>query len=232
MLDKETWRKDYWFLFFICSLVRFLYTAKCEFSSILRFYIKDLSPSLGSGAPVGLIFPEIFVSPLLEFEQHMYSSDPRTDTGSLMQLESRRAVPQASKPPIIQSLNQDILIIPQLDGREVKDFGITHISFIFLFFDSKPESCQPICGIIIANKSFSSAKAALVRSFRASGKNRRHLGCSIVMRSRGCAVQNKGSNLTSSFFHWKCRSQEIVVKMQRRFWNFLEHSELTFSLID
>ena len=39
-----------------------------------------------------LFVPEIFVSPLSEFEQHMYSSDPRPDTGSLMQLENRRAV--------------------------------------------------------------------------------------------------------------------------------------------
>ena len=46
-----------------------------------------------------LLVPEIFVSPLSEFEPHMYSSDPRPDTGSLMQLESRRAVPQASQPP-------------------------------------------------------------------------------------------------------------------------------------
>ena len=46
-----------------------------------------------------LFVPEIFVSSLSEFEQHTYSSDPRTDTGSLMQLESRRAVPQASHPP-------------------------------------------------------------------------------------------------------------------------------------
>ena len=121
MLDKETWRKDYWFLSFICSLVWFLYTEKCEFSSKLRFYIKDCSPSRGSGATVGLIFPEIFVSPLSEFEQHMYSSDPRTDTGSLMQLESNGAVPLASQPPIIQSLSQEILIIPQLDGCEVKN---------------------------------------------------------------------------------------------------------------
>ena len=68
-----------------------------------------------------LLVPEIFVSPLSEFEPHMYSSDPRPDTGSLMQLESCRAVPQASQPPIIQSLSQDILIIPQLDGREVKN---------------------------------------------------------------------------------------------------------------
>ena len=124
MLDKETWRKDCWFLFFICSLVWFLYTAKCEFSSKLLFYIKDWS----------LIFPEIFVSPLSEFEQHMYSSDPRTDTGSLMQLESRRAVPQASQPPIIQSLSQDILIIPQLDGREVKNHcRLPHHAHFFHF---------------------------------------------------------------------------------------------------
>ena len=121
MLDKETWRKDYWFLFFICSLVWFLYIAKCEFSSKLRFYIKDWSPSRGSGSTLGLIFPEIVVSSLSEFEQHMYSSDPRADAGSLMQLESRRAVPQASQPPIIQNLSQDILIIPQLEGREVKN---------------------------------------------------------------------------------------------------------------
>ena len=73
---------------------------------------------------------------------------------------------------------------------------ISHFSFIFLFFDSKPGSCQPIYGIIIANKSFSSAKAALACSFRASGKNRRHLGCLNVIRSRGCAVQNKGITLT------------------------------------
>ena len=46
-----------------------------------------------------LFVPEIFVSPLSEFKQHMYSSDRRPDTGSLMQLESRRAVPQASQPP-------------------------------------------------------------------------------------------------------------------------------------
>ena len=55
MLDKETWRKDCWYLFFICSFVWFLYTAKCEFSSKLRVLVKDWSPSWGSGATVGLI---------------------------------------------------------------------------------------------------------------------------------------------------------------------------------
>ena len=47
----------------------------------------------GSGARWALFVPEIFVPLLLEFEQNMYSSDFRPDTGSLMQLESRRAVP-------------------------------------------------------------------------------------------------------------------------------------------
>ena len=32
-----------------------------------------------------LFVPEIFVSPPSEFEQHIYGSDPRPDTGSLMQ---------------------------------------------------------------------------------------------------------------------------------------------------
>ena len=45
-----------------------------------------------------LFVPEIFVSLLSEFEQHMYSSDPGPDTGLLMQLSSSRAVSQASQP--------------------------------------------------------------------------------------------------------------------------------------
>ena len=49
----------------------------------------------GGGGAGACLFQKLFVSPLSEFEQHMYSSEPRPDTGSLMQLESRRAVPQA-----------------------------------------------------------------------------------------------------------------------------------------
>ena len=48
-----------------------------------------------------------------------------------------------------------------LKWKTTADFGITHISFIFLFSDSKPGSCQPIYGIIITIKTFRSAKAAL-----------------------------------------------------------------------
>ena len=46
-----------------------------------------------------LFVRQIFVSPHSEFEQHMYKSDPSQDTVSFMQLESRRAAPQASQPP-------------------------------------------------------------------------------------------------------------------------------------
>ena len=90
------------------------------------------------------------------------------------------------------------LISPTQKLNLKRVFGNTHFSFIFLFFDSKPASCQPICGIIIANKSFSSEKETLVCSFRPSGKNRRHLGCGNVMYSRGCAVQNKRITLKLS----------------------------------
>ena len=90
------------------------------------------------------------------------------------------------------------LISPTQKLNLKRVFGNTHFSFIFLFFDTKPASCQPICGIIIANKSFSSAKETLVCSFRPSGKNRRHLERGNVMHSRGCAVQNKGITLKLS----------------------------------
>ena len=46
-----------------------------------------------------LFVSEIYVSPLSEFEKYIYSSDPGPETGSLMQLESRTAVPQASQAP-------------------------------------------------------------------------------------------------------------------------------------
>ena len=93
-------------------------------------------------------------------------------------------------------------LILQLYGREVKIHrGLPDQAhfFIFFFFNPWPGSCQPICGILITNESFSSAKAALVCSSRASGKNCRHLGCRNVMRRRGCAVQKKGITLKILF---------------------------------
>ena len=119
MLDKETWRKDCWFLFFICSLVWFLYTANCEFSSKL-FYIKGL-PRVVLLLRWVLFFQKYSSLHSRSLNNICTVAIPGQILGSLMQLESRRAVPQASQPPIIQGLSQDILIIPQLDGREVKN---------------------------------------------------------------------------------------------------------------
>ena len=82
-------------------------------------------------------------------------------------------------------------IHPSMKNRTFKkvDWGDV---FHFLFFDSRPGSCQLVCVIIISNKSSSSSEAALFCSFRASVKNHRHLGCRNIMRSRGCAVHIKG----------------------------------------
>ena len=125
-----------------------------------------------------LFVRQIFVSPHSEFEQHMYSSDPSPDTVSFMQLESRRAAPQASQPPSKASARtfNSTTRLPQT-GNPLQTSRSRTFFFIFLFFESRPGSCQPICGILIMNKSFRSAKAALVCSFHASGKNGCHLGC-------------------------------------------------------
>ena len=108
----------------------------------------------------------------------MYSSDPRTDTGSLMQLESLRAVPQASKPPIIQSLSQDILIIPQLDGREVKKPLQTSESRTFLSF-----SC-----FLIANQEGVSRSAALLLRIKALALQKRPLFVLFALVGRTAAI--------------------------------------------
>ena len=95
------------------------------------------------------------------------------------------------------------------------NFHDMNIEKMQMFFDSKPGSFQPICGIIIANKSFSSAKAALVCSFRASGKNCRHLECRNVIHSRGCPVQNKGITLREKFYGTLIFQQSSMICIDR-----------------
>ena len=155
MLDKETWRKDYWFLFFICSLVWFLYRAKCEFSSKLRVNIKDWSlprvvvvlrwvlffqkysslhsRSLNNICTVaipGQILTRWCSWRALELSHRLYSPhNPKPQPGHFNNSTTRR--PRSEKP--LQTSGSRTLII-------------------FSFFcDSKPGSCQPICGIIFAN---------------------------------------------------------------------------------
>ena len=143
----------------------------------------------------------------------MYSSDSKLGTVSFMQLESRSAVPQASQSPSKASARTSNST--DSTDAEVKNHcrlrDHPHFFHFFVFFDSRPGSCQRICGIIIANKIFSSAKAALICFFRAGGKNRRHLGCCNIVRSRASAEQNKGitlsQNLSSKLLkEWSSRS--------------------------
>ena len=116
MLDKETWRKDCWFLFFVCSRVWFLYTAKCQFSSKLRVCIKDSSPPRGSGVTVGLVC-----------SRNVHVSTLGVWTTSQARYWLVNAVGEPYSCPTgftvltIQSLTQVILIIPQLDAHKVKN---------------------------------------------------------------------------------------------------------------
>ena len=151
MPDKETWRKDCWsipiFHMFSCLVSIHSKMSKCQCPRVVQVL------------RWALFVRQIFVPPHSEFEQHMYRSDPRPDTVSLMQLESRRAVPQASRypensPPRHSPYPKPLPghLIPQLDGCEVKNHcrlqGHAHFCIILLFLDSRPGSCQPICGII------------------------------------------------------------------------------------
>ena len=71
----------------------------------------------------------------------------------------------------------------------------TFLSFS-CFSIANQEAVSRSAALLLRIKALALQKAALVCSFRASGKNCRHLGCGNVMRSRGCAVQNKGITLS------------------------------------
>ena len=143
MPDKETWRKDCWsipiFHMFSCLVSIHSKMSKCQCPRVVQVL------------RWALFVRQIFVPPHSEFEQHMYRSDPRPDTVSLMQLESRRAVPQASRYPDNSPPRhspypkpQPGHLIPQLDGCEVKNHcrlqDHAHFSIILLFLDSRPEA--------------------------------------------------------------------------------------------
>ena len=57
---------------------------------------------------------------------------------------------------------------------------------------SKTTTSQPRRIIMIALKSFSTAKSAFVVSLQMAGEKRRHVRSRNVMRSITCVVQNKG----------------------------------------
>ena len=136
-----------------------------------------------------LFVPEIYVSPLSEFEKHIYSSDPRPDTGSLMQLESRRAVPQASQPhnpkPQPGHFNNSTTRRPRNEKPPQSSGSRTFLSFP-CFSIADQEAVSLSAALLLRIKDLALHKRPLFVC--ASEKNRRHLGCHNVMRSRGCAV--------------------------------------------
>ena len=125
----------------------------------------------------------------------------RTYMYSLMQLESRKAVPHASRYPDNSSPRhsphpkpQPGHLIPQLDGCEVKNHcKLQDHAHFFMSANLRH--------YLIANKSFSSSKAALAFSFRANGKKGRHLGYRNIsllkIRRRQTSVRASGSEITA-----------------------------------
>ena len=70
----------------------------------------------------------------------------------------------------------------------------TFLSFS-CFSIANQETVSRSASLLVRIKALALQKRAFFVQFRASGKNRRHLGCPNIMRSRGCAVQNKGITL-------------------------------------
>ena len=126
----------------------------------------------------------------------MYSSDPRTDTGSLMQLESRRSCPKGltaphNPKPQPGHFNNSTTRRPRSEKPVQTSASRTFLSFS-CFSIANQEALSRSAALLLRIKALALQKRPLFVLFAASGKNRRHLGCSNVMRSRGCAVQNKG----------------------------------------
>ena len=71
----------------------------------------------------------------------------------------------------------------------------TFLSFS-CFSIANQEAVSPSAALLVRLKALAFQKRPFFCSFRASVKKRRHLGCPNIMRSRGCAVQNKGITLT------------------------------------
>ena len=149
-----------------------------------------------------LFVRQIFVSPHSEFEQHMYSSDPSPDTVSFMQLESRRAAPQASQPPSKASARtfNSTTRRPRSGNPLQTSRSRTLFSFsCFLRVDQ--EAVSRFVAFLLRIKAFALKKRPLSVLFTLAGRTAAILDVAInVMRRKGCAVQNKGITLSYLVF--------------------------------
>ena len=142
-----------------------------------------------------LFVRQIFVSPHSEFEQHMYSSDPSPDTVSFMQLESRRAAPQASQPPSKAS-GRTFNSTTQQRPRSGNPLQTSRSRTLFSFSCSlraDQEAVSRFAAFLLWIKAFALQKRLLSVLFTQAVRTAAILNVAInVMRRKGCAVQNKG----------------------------------------
>ena len=138
----------------------------------------------------------MFVSPLSGFEQHMYSSDHSPDTGSLMQLESRRAVPQVSYPhnpkPQPGHFNHSTTRRPRSEKPLQTSGSRTFLSF----------SC-----FSIANQEAVSRSATLLLRIKALALQKRPLFVLFVLVGRTAAILDVG--ILCAVEGAQCKTREL-----------------------
>ena len=124
----------------------------------------------------------------------MKGSDPSPDTVSFMQLESRRAAPQASQPPSKASARTfNSTTRRPRSGNPQQTSGWRTFFCFSCFLRPDEEAVRRFAAFLLRIKSFRSAKAAHLCSFHASGRTAAILDVAInVIRKKGCVVQNEG----------------------------------------
>ena len=144
-----------------------------------------------------LFVRQIFVSPHSEFEQHMYSSDPSSDTVSFMQLESRRAAPQASQPPSKASARTfNSTTRRPRSGNPLQTSRSRTLFSFSCFLRADQGAISRFAAFLLRIKAFALQKRPLSVLFKPAGRTAAILYVAInVIRSKGRAVQNKGITL-------------------------------------
>ena len=146
-----------------------------------------------------LFVRQIFVSPHLESEQHMNSSDPSPDTVPFMQLESRRAAPQASQPLSKASARTfNSTTRRPRSGNQLQTSRSRTLFSFSCFLRADQEAVSRFAAFLLRIKAFALHKRSLSVLFTLAGRTAAILDVAInVMRKKGCAVQNKGITFSS-----------------------------------
>ena len=143
-----------------------------------------------------LFVRQIFVSPHSEFEQHMYSSDPSPDTVSFMQLESRRAAPQASQPPSKASARTfNSTTRRPRSGNPLQTSRSRTLSSFSCFLRADQEAVSRFAALLLI-KAFTLQKRLLSVLFTQAGRTASILDVAInVMRRKRLRSAKQGNHL-------------------------------------